>query len=159
MTLKNLHGLEEENSISFDIHQTSNAFLEFLRELHCECIFDSIDILERNRYLKYFGPAVYIQLRKNGFIYVGETFNLYARTMQHVRNGVKIVYMGAMSVWPLTNDERKETETFIMGRALEAGFSLENADKIDEALESVRKTNELKKKLLESVEIVKGQEP
>ncbi len=147
-----INSLEEENLNSFDFHQTTNVFLEFLNDQHCECIFDSVDIMEKNRYLKYFGPAVYIQLRTNGFVYVGETFNLFARTMQHIRNGVKIVYMGAISVWPLTNDERKDTETFIMGRAMEAGFPLENTDKLDDAMESARKVRELKKKLLDSIE-------
>lgn len=147
-----IKGFEEEKLNSFDFHQTSNVFLEFLHDQHCECIFDSVDIMEKNRYLKYFGPAVYIQLRTNGFVYVGETFNLFARTMQHIRNGVKIVYMGAISVWPLTNDERKDTETFIMGRAMEAGLPLENTDKLNQALESARKVRELEKKLLDSIE-------
>lgn len=72
--------------------------------------------------------------------------------MQHIRNGVKIVYMGAISVWPLTNDERKDTETFIMGRAMKAGLPLENTDKLNQALESARKVRELEKKLLDSIE-------
>lgn len=152
MNQEKIDSQRHEKSSNFDFYQGTNDFLDFLRTLHCECIFDSIDIRERNHYLKNFGPAVYIQLRENGFVYVGETFNLFARTMQHIRNDVKIVYMGAISVWPLTNDERKKTETFIMGRALEAGFPLDNADKIDEALESVRQTHELKKKLLDSME-------
>lgn len=147
-----IKGFEEEKLNSFDFHQTTDVFLEFLHDQHCECIFDSVDIMEKNRYLKYFGPAVYIQLRTNGFVYVGETFNLFARTMQHIRNGVKIVYMGAISVWPLTNDERKDTETFIMGRAMEAGLPLENTDKLDQAMESARKVRELKKKLMDSME-------
>lgn len=145
-------GFKKEKLNSFDFHQTTDVFLEFLHDQHCECIFDAVDIMEKNRYLKYFGPAVYIQLRTNGFVYVGETFNLFARTMQHVRNGVKIVYMGAISVWPLTNDERKDTETFIMGRAMEAGLPLENTDKLDQAMESARKVRELKKKLMDSME-------
>lgn len=126
-----IKGFEEEKLNSFDFHQTSNVFLEFLHDQHCEYIFDAVDIMEKNRYLKYFGPAVYIQLRTNGFVYVGETFNLFARTMQHVRNGVKIVYMG---------------------QAMEAGLPLENTDKLDQAMESARKVRELQKKLMDSME-------
>lgn len=139
---------EEEKLNSFDFHQTSNVFLEFLHDQHCECIFDSVDIMEKNRYLKYFGLAVNIQLRTNGFVYVGETFNLFARTMQHIRNGVKIVYMGAISVWPLTNDERKDTETFIMGRAMEAGLPLENTDNSIRHLKAPERFENLKRNFL-----------
>ena len=39
-----------------------------------------------------------------------------------------------------------------MGRAMEAGYPLENTDKLDDAMESARKVRELKKKLLDSIE-------
>ena len=125
-----------------------NKFFKFLNDHHCDEIFDNMDIVNKSKKLKQYGPAVYIQLRQNGLVYVGETLNLFHRTMRHIECGVRVAYLGAISVWMLEDKERRDLETFLIGDAQMEGFPLANTDKIDEGLTVAGKVRSFEKAIL-----------
>ena len=107
-------------------------FLAFILDMGCDAFFEEKEIQSNVENLEYFGSAVYIQMRKNRKVYVGETVNLSQRTMTHTGNGVEIECMGAISTWMLTDEERLAMESYVINEAILAGFPLANLDKVDE---------------------------
>lgn len=138
------------NIRKFDKYQeVLRRFLDFILDMGCDAFFENKEIEDNVENLEFFGSAVYIQLRKNRKVYVGETVNLSQRTMTHTGKGVEIECMGAISTWMLTDEERLAMESFVINEAILAGFPLANLDKVDE---EPRKTS------LESPEAKKTEE-
>ncbi len=116
-----------------DINQEYfQRFLDFLQDIHCDAFFQKIEIEKNSENLKFFGPAVYIQLRKDMKVYVGETVNLSQRTVSHLGNGVEIECMGAIAAWMFSDEERLEEESYVIQEASLAGFPLANAYKVED---------------------------
>lgn len=123
----------EINIGNIDKNQTLfKRFLAFILDMGCDAFFEEKEIQSNVENLEYFGSAVYIQMRKNRKVYVGETVNLSQRTMTHMGNGVEIDCMGAISTWMLTDEERLTMESYVINEAILAGFPLANLDKVDE---------------------------
>jgi len=114
----------------------SREFLNFCENQRCTRIFTQFEIRNPDIHFKWFGLAVYIQLRKDGMVYVGETVDLYARTMRHIELGTRIVLLGAIHA-VMSDDERMDLETYTIGKAEESGFRLANTAKLLEGLERI----------------------
>lgn len=121
------------NIRKFDKNQELlRRFLDFILDINCDAFFQEKEIKMNVKNLEFFGSAVYIQLRKNRKVYVGETVNLSQRTMTHRGKGVEIECMGAISTWMLSDEERLAMESYVINEAILAGFPLANLDKVDE---------------------------
>lgn len=89
----------------------------------CEEPFECLDFIRRL-------PAVYLQLRENGQVYVGKTNNLYKRTVNHRSAGVKIKVLVARYVPDCSEEELDQFETEMIARAMNYGFDLANDEKL-----------------------------
>ena len=135
--------------------ESRRAFLAFVKDL--ECLHVITTKVEENfeTVLQNVRSGVYIQLRDNGDIYIGEAVDIVQRQKQHITRGV---VLKALAVIPfVTNDLelRFQFETDLIVKALERGLMLANDSKMrlaqDKLMEKAPERRELFKNDLDAL--------
>lgn len=118
------------------------VFREFAREIGCRIIIekDLPDCLSKE--LEQVGSGVYVQLRRRGEFYVGESIDVLERQKEHLANGVKLAGLAVLPVSILDRDRRKKLETAVIAAAQRKGLRLANISKINLAEELNRRERE-----------------
>lgn len=74
--------------------------------------------------------GVYVQLRHDGSLYVGEAIDVVARQQQHYRRGVRFCALAVIAIEAMEWDVRYAFETKVIRWALQSGWRVANREKI-----------------------------
>ena len=111
--------------------QIDTLFIDFLNRLGCARIVVADEMKHLDEKLSGIASGVYIQLRTDGLVYVGESKNILQRQKQHLANGVELM---ALAVIPMNEDRiaaREELETRVIVQARQFGLPMANVEKIN----------------------------
>ena len=105
-------------------------FEQFIDELLCQIYIIGGDIELMRAAMPRITSGVYLQLRNDGRVYVGEAVDIVHRQTEHLAEGVKI-WAFAVTIFPRISEKaRKAYETEVMERAMIRGFELANKSKV-----------------------------
>lgn len=118
------------------------VFREFAREIGCRIIIEKglPDCLSKE--LERVGSGVYVQLRRRGEFYVGESIDVLERQKEHLANGVKLAGLAVLPVSINDRDRRKKLETAVIAAAQRKGLRLANISKLHLAEELNKRERE-----------------
>ncbi len=105
-------------------------FLAFVKDLNCSFVLTSKVAETFEEVLKPVEDGVYIQLRANGDIYIGEAGNVIQRQKQHLARGVDLKGLAVISFEGLDPEVRFRHETDLIAKAMERGLMLANDSKM-----------------------------
>ena len=107
-----------------------DQFERFIDELLCQIYIIGGDIELMRAAMPRITSGVYLQLRNDGRVYVGEAVDIVHRQTEHLAEGVKI-WAFAVTIFPRISEKaRKAYETEVMERAMIRGFELANKSKV-----------------------------
>lgn len=106
------------------------VFREFAREIGCRIIIEKGLPCCLSKELEKVGSGVYVQLRRRGEFYVGESIDVLERQKEHLANGVKLAGLAVLPVSITDRDRRKELETAVIAAAQRKGLRLANISKL-----------------------------
>lgn len=105
-------------------------FERFIDELLCPIYIIGGDIELMRAAMPEITSGVYLQLRNDGRVYVGEAVDIVHRQTEHFAEGVKI-WAFAVIIFPRISEKaRKARETEVMEMAMKRGFELANIAKV-----------------------------
>ncbi len=110
--------------------ELTRRFRDFLDACMCPIYIDSGDIRVVEFALPCSTPGVYVQLRRNGLVYVGQAVDILQRQRQHLADGQKLWALGIYPIDIIDVKTRSAHETMMIKRARLAGFELANVAKV-----------------------------
>ncbi len=118
--------------------ESRRAFLIFVRDLNCayQIIHKVMETYEDE--LRHNLPGVYIQLRENGDVYIGEAVDIIQRQKQHIAKGVVLKGLAVIPMVGVDMKMRFSFETELITRAVERGLMLANDSKMKLAMEKIK---------------------
>lgn len=105
-------------------------FREFAREIGCRIIIEKGLPQCLDKELKHVGSGVYVQLRRRGEFYIGESIDVLERQKEHLANGVKLSGLAVLQVNITDRNRRKQLETAVIAAAQRKGLWLANISKL-----------------------------
>lgn len=105
-------------------------FREFAQEVGCTLILEKNLPRCLDTELPRSMAGLYIQLRRRGDFYVGESINILERQKEHMAKGTKIAALAVRGVPMSDTKERKRLETAAIAAALKKGLLLANESKV-----------------------------
>lgn len=107
-----------------------DQFVEIARELGFQQVFFAQALERLPEYLQGYGTGLYLQLRTDGSLYVGETIDMERRQARHRELGVRLTALAVMPFPGMTEAARLEFETDLIRKVEGLGYRLANKQKI-----------------------------
>ncbi len=102
----------------------------FERELGAELVWVVGDAASMDEVLKEAREGIYIQCRRDGRFYVGESRDVRRRQKEHLARGADVVALALIAMPGAVKSALREKETAVIERAVGVGISLTNLDKL-----------------------------
>ena len=102
----------------------------FERELGAELVWVVGDTVSMDEVLKEAREGIYIQCRRDGRFYVGESRDVRRRQKEHLARGADVVALALIAMPGAVKSALREKETAVIERAVGVGISLTNLDKL-----------------------------
>lgn len=102
----------------------------FERELGAELVWVVGDAVSMDEVLKAAREGIYVQCRRDGRFYVGESRDVRRRQKEHLARGADVVALALIAMPGAVKSALREKETDVIERAVGAGISLTNRDKL-----------------------------
>lgn len=107
-----------------------DQFVEIARQLGFQRVFFAEAIERLPEYLQGYGTGLYLQLRADGSLYVGETIDMERRQARHRELGVRLTALAVMPFQEMTEKERLEFETELIRKVKTFGYRMANKQKL-----------------------------
>ena len=109
------------------------SYDDFIARLAAPIVIDPADEAAVKARLNRVGAAVYVQLRGDGSVYVGEAQDVLERQKEHLACGVRLVSLAVVPLPDVPYRERYQFETRVIAMALAADLPLANTSKCAQA--------------------------
>ena len=96
----------------------------FERELGAELVWVVGDAVSMDEVLKAAREGIYVQCRRDGRFYVGESRDVRRRQKEHLARGADVVALALIAMPGAVKSALGEKETDVIERAVGAGISL-----------------------------------
>lgn len=105
-------------------------FVEIARQLGFQRVFFADAIERLPEYLQGYGKGLYLQLRTDGSLYVGETIDMERRQARHRELGVRLTALAVMPFQGMPELARLEFETGLIQKVEASGYRIANKQKL-----------------------------